>query len=152
VTIRLNLKSYCDIDGNINLPDHKRMVCQIESLHCITNKCKCSKKCKCSPIQYDLCLDEIVFIIAQVQSHLAGQSIEKLYKLIQEARYIIVMDNDLTNLNIEWIKTLHKDIPLFIIHNTFQPQRGKIFHLIPNKKIVLTELWDWVKQMSLLPF
>ncbi|RGB25504.1 hypothetical protein C1646_771644 [Rhizophagus diaphanus] len=24
VTTRLNLKSYCDIDGNINLPDHKR--------------------------------------------------------------------------------------------------------------------------------
>ena len=36
VTIRLNLKSYCDIDGNINLPDHKRIVCQIESLHRIT--------------------------------------------------------------------------------------------------------------------
>ncbi|PKK56431.1 hypothetical protein RhiirC2_800016 [Rhizophagus irregularis] len=33
VTTRLNLKSYCDIDGNINLPDHKRVVCQIESLH-----------------------------------------------------------------------------------------------------------------------
>jgi hypothetical protein len=50
VTTRLNLKSYCDIDGNINLPDHKRVVCQIESLHRITNNCKCSKKCKCSPI------------------------------------------------------------------------------------------------------
>ncbi|CAI2198675.1 18784_t:CDS:2, partial [Funneliformis geosporum] len=25
VTTRLNLKSYCDIDGNINLPDHKRI-------------------------------------------------------------------------------------------------------------------------------
>ncbi|CAB4399636.1 unnamed protein product [Rhizophagus irregularis] len=42
VTTRLNLKSYCDIDGNINLPDHKRV------------------------------LDEIVSIIAQAQSHLAG--------------------------------------------------------------------------------
>ncbi|PKK61806.1 hypothetical protein RhiirC2_791256 [Rhizophagus irregularis] len=88
VTTRLNLKSYCDIDGNINLPDHKRVVCQIESLHRITNNCKCSKKCKCPPIQYDLWLDEIVSIIAQAQSHLAGQSIEKLYKLIQEASYI----------------------------------------------------------------
>ena len=47
VTTRLNLKSYCDIDGNINLPDHKRVVCQIESLHRIVNKCKCNKKCKC---------------------------------------------------------------------------------------------------------
>jgi len=54
VTTRLNLKSYCDIDGNINLPDHKRVVCQIESLHRITNNCKCNKKCKCLPIQYDL--------------------------------------------------------------------------------------------------
>ncbi len=27
ITIRLNLKSYCDIDNNINLPDHKRVVC-----------------------------------------------------------------------------------------------------------------------------
>ncbi|RIA85565.1 hypothetical protein C1645_830615 [Glomus cerebriforme] len=35
------------------------------------------------------------------------------------------MDNDLTDLNIEWIKTL---------------------------QTVLAELWDWVKQMSLLPF
>ncbi|GES95157.1 hypothetical protein GLOIN_2v1791232 [Rhizophagus clarus] len=125
VTTRLNLKSYFDIDGNINLSDHKRVVCQIESLHRITNKCKCSKKCKCFPIKYDLWLDEIVSIIAQAQSHLAGQSIEKLYKLIQEARRIIVMDNDLTDLNIEWIKTF---------------------------QTVLTELWDWAKQMTLLPF
>ncbi|CAB4374988.1 unnamed protein product [Rhizophagus irregularis] len=152
VTTKLNLKSYCDIDGNINLPDHKRVVCQIESLHRITNNCKCSKKCKCSPIQYDLWLDEIVSIIAQAQSHLAGQSIEKLYKLIQEARRIIVMDNDLTDLNIEWIKAFRKDIPLSIIHNTYQPQKGKTFRLAPNKETVLAELWEWAKQMSLLPF
>ncbi|GES92782.1 hypothetical protein GLOIN_2v1791232 [Rhizophagus clarus] len=126
VTTRLNLKSYCDIDGNINLPDHKRVVCQIESLHRITNNCKCNKKCKCLPIQYDLWLDEIVSIIAQAQSHLAGQSIEKLYKLIQDARRIIVMDNDLTDLNIEWIKALRKNIPLSIIHNTYQPQKEKM--------------------------
>ncbi|GES95135.1 hypothetical protein GLOIN_2v1778877 [Rhizophagus clarus] len=134
VTTRLNLKSYFDIDGNTNLPDHKKVVCQIESLHHIANKCKCSKKCKCFPIKYDLWLDEIISIIAQAQSHLARQSIEKLYKLIREARRIIVMDNDLTDLNIEWIKTLRKNIPLSIIHNTFQPQR------------------DWAKQMILLPF
>ncbi|GBB89563.1 hypothetical protein RclHR1_01630001 [Rhizophagus clarus] len=132
--------SYCDIDGNINLPDHKRVGCQIESLHRITNNCKCSKKCKCSPIQYDIWLDEIVSIIAQAQSHLARQSIEKLYKLIQEARHIIVMDNDLTDLNIEWIKTLRKGIPLSIIHNTFQPQKGKIFRLAPNKETVLKDV------------
>ena len=53
VTTRLNLKSYCDhIDGIINLPDHKRVVCQIESLHRITNNCKCNKKCKCPLSQY----------------------------------------------------------------------------------------------------
>src|SRR5581483_3394854 len=153
VTTRLNLKSYCDIDGNINLPDHKRVVCQIESLHRITNNCKCNKKCKCLPIQYDLWLDEIVSIIAQAQSHLVGQSIEKLYKLIQDARHIIVMDNDLTDLNIEWIKALRKDIiPFSIIHNTYQPQKGKTFRLAPNKEAVLTELWDWAKQISSLPF
>ncbi|PKK64605.1 hypothetical protein RhiirC2_716168, partial [Rhizophagus irregularis] len=54
VTTRLNLKSYCDIDGNINLPDHKR--------------------------------------------------------------------------------------------------KGKTFRLAPNKETVLAELWEWAKQMSLLPF
>ncbi|GES77220.1 hypothetical protein GLOIN_2v1777834 [Rhizophagus clarus] len=152
VTTRLNLKSYCDIDGNINLSDHKRVVCQIESLHRITNNCKCNKKCKCLPIQYDLWLDEIVSIIAQAQSHLAGQSIEKLYKLIQDARRIIVMDNDLTNLNIEWIKALRKNISLSIIHNTYQPQKSKTFCLASNKETVLAELWEWAKQMSLLPF
>ncbi|CAB4400464.1 unnamed protein product [Rhizophagus irregularis] len=102
VTTRLNLKSYCDIDGNINLPDHKRVVCQIESLHRITNNCKCNKNCKCLPIQYDLWLDEIVSIIAQAQSHL--------------------------------------------------PQKGKTFRLASNKETVLAELWEWAKQMSLLPF
>src|SRR5205085_12441273 len=153
VTTRLNLKSYCDIDTKIiNLPDHQRVVCQIESLHRITNNCKCDKKCKCLPIQYDLWLDEIVSIIAQAQSRLAGQSIEKLYKLIQDARRIIVMDNDLTDLNIEWIKALSKDIPLSIIHNTFQSQKGKIFRLASNKETVLTELWDWAKNTSSLPF
>ncbi len=65
VITRLNLKSYCDIDGNINLSDYKRVVCQIESLHRITNNCKCNKKCKCFSIQYDLWLDKIVSIIAQ---------------------------------------------------------------------------------------
>ncbi|GET01846.1 hypothetical protein GLOIN_2v1792147 [Rhizophagus clarus] len=152
VITRLNLKLYCDIDGNINLPNYKRVVCQIESLHRITNNCKCSKKCKCPPIQYDLWLDEIVSIIAQAQSHLARQSIEKLYKLIQEARRIIVMDNDLIDLNIEWIKALHKDKPFSVIHNTYQPQKGKMFCLAPNKETVLSKLWDWAKKMSLLPF
>ncbi|CAI2185961.1 7474_t:CDS:2 [Funneliformis geosporum] len=66
-----------------------------------------------------------VSIITQAQSRLAGQSIEKLYKLIQEARRIIVMDNDLTDLNIEWIKIL---------------------------QTVLAELWDWAKQMISLSF
>ncbi|GBB94832.1 hypothetical protein RclHR1_02420019 [Rhizophagus clarus] len=151
VTTRLNLKSYCDIDSNINLPDHKRVVCQIESLHCITNNCKCNKKCKCSPSQYDLWLDEIVSIIAQAQGHLAGQSIEKLYKLIQEARRIIVMDNDLTDLNIEWIKALRKDKLFSVIHNTYQPQEGKTFRLASNKETVLAELWDWARRISSLP-
>ena len=91
-------------------------------------------------------------IIAQAQSHLAGQSIEKLYRLIQEVRHIIVMDNDQTNLNIEWIKTLQKDLLFSIIHNTYQPQKGKMFCLAPNKETVLAKLWDWAKQMSLLPF
>src|SRR5207248_5515141 len=132
--------------------DHKRVVCQIESLHHIVNKCKCNKKCKCSPIQYDLWLDEIVSIIAQTQSRLAGQSIERLYKLIQEARRIIVMDNDLTDLNIEWIKPLRKDKPFSIIYNTYRSQKGKIFRLATNKETVLAELWEWVKQMYLLLF
>src|SRR5947199_2596517 len=104
------------------------------------------------PTQYDLWLDEIVSIIAQAQSHLAGQSIEKLYKLIQEVRCIIVMDNNLTDLNIEWIKPLRKDKPFSIIHNTYWPQKGKTFRLAPNKETVLAELWEWAKQMSLLPF
>jgi len=50
------------------------------------------------------------------------------------------MDNDLTDLNIEWIKALRKDIPLSIIHNTYQPQKGKTFRLAPNKETVLAEL------------
>jgi hypothetical protein len=83
---------------------------------------------------------------------LAGQSIEKLYKLIQEARRIIVMDNDLTDLNIEWIKPLRKDRSFSIIHNTYQPQNGKTFRLAPNKETVLAELWDWAKKISSLPF
>jgi hypothetical protein len=86
-----------------------------------------------------------VSIIAQAQSRLAGQSIEKLYKLIQDARRIIVMDNDLTDLNIEWIKALRKDRVFSIIHNTYQPQEGKTFRLAPNKETVLAELWDWAK-------
>jgi len=49
VTTRLNLKLYYNINGNINLPDHKKVICQIESLYHITNNCKCSKKCKCPP-------------------------------------------------------------------------------------------------------
>ena len=80
-------------------------------------------------------------IIAQTQNHLVGQLIEKLYKLIQKARCIIVIDNDLTDLNIKWIKALHKDILLSIIHNTFQSQKGKIFRLAFNKETVLAELW-----------
>ena len=83
---------------------------------------------------------------------MAGQSIEKLYKLVQDARRIIVMNNDLTDFNIEWIKVLRKDIPFSVIHNTFQPQKGKTFRLAPNKEAVLAELWGWAKQMSLLPF
>ncbi|PKK72036.1 hypothetical protein RhiirC2_777661 [Rhizophagus irregularis] len=46
------------------------------------------------------------------------------------------MDNDLTDLNIEWIKPLHKDKPFSVIHNTYQPQKGKTFRLAPNKETV----------------
>ncbi|CAJ0632213.1 8198_t:CDS:2, partial [Entrophospora sp. SA101] len=151
VTTRLNLKSYTDINGNINLPDHQRVVCQIESLHRIINKYRYEKKCKCSPIPYDLWLDEIVSIIAQAHTHLAGRSREELYKLIQEARWIIVMDNDLTDLNIEWVKNLRRNKLFSVIHNTYQPQKGKTFRLAPNKETVLAKLWEWAKQMSSLP-
>src|SRR6185369_4688376 len=153
VTTRLNLKSYCDIDTkDINLPDHQRVVCQIESLHRIINKCKCEKKCKCPPIPYDLWLDEVVSVNSQAHTRLAGRSREDLYKLIHEARRIIVMDNDLTDLNIEWIKSLRRGKHFSVIHNTYQPQKGKTFRLTSNKETVLTELWDWAKQMSSLPF
>ena len=120
-------------------------MCQIESLHRIINKCRCEKKCKCSPIPYDLWLDEIVSIIAQAHTHLAGQSREDLYKLIQEARRIIVMDNDLTDLNIEWIKNLRRNKLFSVIHNTYQPQKGKTFRLVPNKETcVVWVLVGWV--------
>ncbi|KAF0424027.1 DNA replication origin-binding helicase [Gigaspora margarita] len=72
--------------------------------------------------------------------------------LIQDARHIIVMDNDLTNLNIEWIKSLHKNKLFLVIHNTYQSQKGKTFHLASNKETVLAELWGWARQMSILPF
>ncbi|RIA94568.1 hypothetical protein C1645_734711 [Glomus cerebriforme] len=62
------------------------------------------------------------------------------------------MDNDLTDLNIKWIKAFHKDKPFSVIHNTYQPQKDKTFRLAPNKEIVLAELWDWAKKMSSLPF
>jgi hypothetical protein len=93
-----------------------------------------------------------VSIIAQVQNHLIGQSIERLYKLIQDAKRIIVMDNDLSDLNIEWIKPFHKDIPFSIIHNTYQLQKGKTFCLALNKKTVLASLWSWAREISSLPF
>ncbi|RGB21966.1 hypothetical protein C1646_776908 [Rhizophagus diaphanus] len=62
------------------------------------------------------------------------------------------MDNDLTNLNIEWIKALRKEIAFSIIHNTYQPQKGKTFRMAPNKETVLAKLWDWAKHTSSLPF
>ena len=46
VSKHLNLVSYQDIEGDINLPDHKRVVCQIESLHWIRNNCKCDSSKK----------------------------------------------------------------------------------------------------------
>ncbi|CAJ0631859.1 10988_t:CDS:2, partial [Entrophospora sp. SA101] len=153
VTVRLNLKSYCDIDTKeINLPEHQRVVCQIESLHRIINKCKCEKKCKCLPILYDLWLDEVVSVNSQAHTRLAGRSREHLYKLIHDARRIIVMDNDLTDLNIEWIKSLRRNKLFSVIHNTYQPQKGKTFRLAPNKETVLAELWEWARVMSSLPY
>ncbi|CAI2185857.1 8470_t:CDS:2 [Funneliformis geosporum] len=56
------------------------------------------------------------------------------------------MDNDLTDLNIEWIKALHKDKPFSIIHNTYQPQKGKTFCLAPNIETVLAELWNGLRK------
>ncbi|CAI2183245.1 13886_t:CDS:2 [Funneliformis geosporum] len=40
------------------------------------------------------------------------------------------------DLNIEWIKTFCKDILFSIIHNTYQPQKGKVFCLASNKEAV----------------
>ncbi|CAG8720354.1 9835_t:CDS:2, partial [Cetraspora pellucida] len=123
ITTRLNLKSYCNIDGPINLREYQRVVCQIESLHRITSKCKCNKKCKCSPNPYILVLDEIVSIIAQTQTCLSGLSISlaNFSELITQAERVI-------------------------------PQKGKTFCLASDKETVLIELWGWAKQMSSLPF
>jgi len=49
------------------------------------------------------------------------------------------MDNNLTDLNIEWIKPLRKERPFTIIHNTYQLQNSKTFRLAPNKETVLAE-------------
>ncbi|CAI2192929.1 8272_t:CDS:2 [Funneliformis geosporum] len=44
------------------------------------------------------------------------------------------MNNDLTDLNTEWIKALYKNKPFSIIYNTYQPQKDKTFCLAPNKE------------------
>ena len=61
------------------------------------------------------------------------------------------MNNDLTDLNIEWIKPLRKDKPFSVIHNTYQSQNGKTFCLAFNKETVLAKLWNWARQISSLP-
>ncbi|CAG8481769.1 3609_t:CDS:2 [Cetraspora pellucida] len=66
-------------------------------------------------------------------------------------RQIIAMNNDLTDLNIEWIKNLHRNKLFSVIHNIYQFQKGKTFRLASNKETVLAELWEWAKQMSSLP-
>ena len=101
---------------------------------------------------YDLWLDEVVSMNSQAHTRLAGRSRDHLYKLIQDARRIIVMDNDLTDLNIEWIKSLRRNKLFSVIHNTYQPQKGKTFCLAPNKETVLAELWEWARVMSSLPY
>ncbi|RHZ54573.1 hypothetical protein Glove_426g16 [Diversispora epigaea] len=160
ITTRLNLKSYCDIDGSINLREHQRVVCQVESLHRITNKCKCdngisrTKKCKCIPNPYILALDEIVLVIVQTQTRLSDLSISLINfsELITQAERVIVLDNDLTDLNIEWIKGLRPNRKYSIIHNTYKPQKNKTYRLVSDKETVLVELWGWAKQMSSLSF
>jgi len=55
------------------------------------------------------------------------------------------MDNDLTDLNIEWIKNLRRNKLFSVIHNTYQPQKGKTFRLVPNKETcVVWVLVGWV--------
>ncbi|RHZ45259.1 hypothetical protein Glove_682g44 [Diversispora epigaea] len=63
------------------------LVCQVESLQRITNKCKCDRKCKCS--QNPLYSDRV-----------------------------IVLETDLTDRNIEWIKGLWQNKKYSINHNT----------------------------------
>ncbi|CAG8459716.1 640_t:CDS:2 [Cetraspora pellucida] len=117
---------------NLNIPEntkHQRVVCWVESLHRITNKCKCDKKCrsldhashKCPPNPYILVLDEILLIILQTQTCLSGLSISlaNFSELITQAERL---------------------------------QKGKIFRLASDKKTVLIELWGWAKQMTSLPF
>ncbi|RIB14999.1 hypothetical protein C2G38_2193463 [Gigaspora rosea] len=62
------------------------------------------------------------------------------------------MDNDLTDLNIKWIKSLQSGKQFLVIYNTYQPKKDKTFHLAPDRETVLAELWDWAKRMSTLPF
>ncbi|RIB15287.1 hypothetical protein C2G38_2093631 [Gigaspora rosea] len=77
ITTRLNLESYCDIDGPIHL------------------------------------------------------SLSNFFELIYNASRIIALDNDLTDRNIEWIKTLRPNKTFTVIHNTYQPQKDKTFRLAP---------------------
>lgn len=139
---KFNLESYYDIEGDIDLLKYKRVACQTESLKRVIHP----------ENVHTLILDEIVSIIDQSQSRLKGASasLANLFELVYQADRVIVMDNDLNDRNIEWIKALRPKKKFAVIRNTFQTQRDKKFRLVSNKGTVIAELWKWAEFTSTL--
>lgn len=122
IAARLGFKSYEDISGLIDITVHNRLVCQVDSLHRITNITSTTL----------LIYDEFCSIL----SHIAGiteNNIQKQANFINSFEFPatrIYMDGFLTSGDVNLIKTLSKQIP-FIFKNTYKPYIGNNITVFP---------------------
>ena len=94
VSRRYKVTSYTEISGNINMNEHKRVICQVESL----NRIRAADGCI-------IIIDEIESIMTQICSRVSHQQDAhiRFYDIIRNASKVIIMDGYLQQNTIDMI-------------------------------------------------
>lgn len=119
---RLGFRSYEDISGNIDIGIHPRVVCQIDSLHRISNISNATM----------LIYDEYCSILSHING-MTDNSVQKLTNFTDSFGFPctrIIMDGFISDGDIDLLRQC-SPAPVYIFENTFKPYNGSRITIKP---------------------
>jgi hypothetical protein len=121
---KFGFKLYSKIEGPIDMDKHKRVICQIDSLHRINNKCDL------------IILDEIESTLSHISQspHMTKRDdvFRTLKTYIKKSNYLISCDANLKQQTINFINDIRENKPNIILHNTYKSLQHYKYTFLPS--------------------